>query len=246
MMSLEKVNFWSLVRKQFTFKWKSNIDMLTGLAILQVIALIFSSNGTGTFMHFSGVQFHLYTSDILVVFTMIWLLAIGIQVLRPINSVSTYTMVANRVVDHLSNVIWLIVMSGIGTITVLLASTLLQLINRYITGGVHVLSEINIPLWNYMMGAGSIFFYLLLAGAAGYFFGVLSQWNAGVKVLLPVILIGGLLFAPMIFPEDLLIQVFSFIFLEKTFYAFVLKVGIVSAILFVASISIGNRLEVRK
>ncbi len=245
-MSSQTIKFWPVVFKQFLFKWKANMDMFTGLAILQVIALFFSYNGSGTFSYGSGVEFNIYTSDILVVFTMIWLLVIGVQILRPVSALTTYTMIANRKVDHMSNIIWLIVMSGIGTVAVLLANVLLQLIMSYISGAVTLMPEVSLTFGSYVIGTLTTFIYLVFAGAVGYFFGVLSQWNQLVKVIIPFLLIGALLIAPAIIPEDILINAFSFVFLEKVFMIFVLKMFVIISLLFVASAGIGNRLEVRK
>lgn len=245
-MSSKTIKFWPIVFKQFLFKWNVNKDMFTGLAILQVIALFLSYNGSGTFSYGSGVEFNIYTSDILVIFTMIWLLVIGVQILRPINGLATYTMIANRNVDHVSNIIWLIVMSGIGTVAVMLANVLLQLIMSYISGAVTLMPEVSLTFMDYAMGALTTFIYLVFAGAVGYFFAVLSQWNQLVKVVIPFLLIGALLVAPAIIPEDILINTFSFIFLEKVFVIFALKMIVVISLFFAASVGIGSRLEVRK
>lgn len=245
-MSSQTIKFWPVVFKQFIFKWKANMDMFTGLAILQVVALLFSYNGSGSFSYGSGVEFHIYTSDIIVVFTMIWVLVIGVQILRPISGLTTYTMVANRKVDHTSNVIWLIVMSAIGTVTVLLANILLQFIMGYLGSDVSLLPEIQLTFSNYIAGALTTFIYLVFAGAVGYFFGVLSQWNQFIKIFIPFLIIGTLLIAPTIIPEDILIKVFSFIFLEKLLVVFVIKMLVIISLLFIASMGIGNRLEVRK
>lgn len=244
-MSLQEVNVWSIVWKQFQYKWQSNKDMLTGLAIFQAIGLFLSATG-GTFHHDFGFEFHWYTSDLLVVFAMIWLIVISVQILRPTNRLSTHIMVANRTTDHLSNILWLLVISVIATIVVLLSSVLLQIIMRYIASGIHLSPELHIPFWEYMMGVGSIYLYVLLAGAVGYFFGILSQWNGAMVIVIPVVLIGGLLIAPIYISEDLLIGMFSFLFLEQVFYLFTIKVIALIVTLFVLSIAMGNRLEVRK
>jgi len=245
-MSSKTIKFWPVVFKQFLFKWNVNKDMFTTLAILQVIALFFSYSGSGTFHYMDGVELNFHTSDILIVFTMIWLLVIGVQILRPMNELPTYTMTANRKVDHMSNIVWLVVMSGIGTVTVLLASVLLQLIMNYMSGSIAIMPEVPLTFWSYITGAVTTFIYLIFAGAFGYFFSVLSQWNQLVKIIIPFFLIGTLFIAPAIIPDDLLISIFSFIFLEKVFIVFVLKMIVIISLLFAASIGIGNRLEVRK
>lgn len=245
-MSSKSIKLWPIVWKQFQMKWKANIDLLSGLAIFQVIALLFSVNGSGTFNYGSGMEFRIYTGDLIVVFTMIWLIAIGVQILRPVSALTTYTMVANRKSDHLSNIIWLIVMSVIGVVAVVLATILLQVIMGYFGGGSQVQPEVQLSTGNYLMGVGTIYMYVLFAGAVGYFFGVLSQWNQMIKVFLPLLLIGALLVAPNIIPENILIGVFSFIFLEKVFALFILKMLVLTSLLFLASMSMGNRLEVRK
>lgn len=246
MMSSQTVKFWPVVWKQFLLKLKANTDMFTGLAIFQVIALIFSFGGNGTFFYGSGIEFNVYTNDVIVIFTMIWLMVIGVQILRPVSALTTYSMVANRTVDYLSNIIWLIVMAGIGTVAVLLANVLLQLITSYLSGGVTVLSDVQLSIGEYVVGVGTIYLYLLLAGACGKFLGVLSQWNQLVKVFIPLLLIGGLFILPTMVSEGVIIHIFTFIFLDEFFLLFALKMLIVSGLLFFMSMRMGNRLEVRK
>ncbi|HLR14266.1 MAG TPA: hypothetical protein VK144_00445 [Bacillota bacterium] len=245
-MSSQGVKFWSIVWNQFLLKLKANTDMLTGLAIFQVIALIFSFGGNGSFNYGSGVEFNIYTSDLIVIFTMIWLIVIGVQVLRPAGALMTYSMIANRKVDHLSNIIWLIVMTGIATVAVLLANVLLQLITSYFSGGVSLLPEVQLSIGEYVVGVCTIGLYLLLASACGYFLGVLSQWNELVKVFIPILLIGALLIVPNMVSEGVIINVFTFIFLDELFLLFALKILIVTGLLFFMSMRMGNRLEVRK
>lgn len=245
-MSSQSVKLWPIVWNQFLLKLKANTDMLTGLAIFQVIALIFSLGGSAGFNYGSGVEFNIYTSDIIVVFTMIWLLVIGVQVLRPASALMTYSMIANRKVDHLSNIIWLVTMAIIGTVTVLLANVLLQLMMSYFSEGVPLLPEAQLSIGEYLVGVCTIFVYVLLAGAIGYFLGVLSQWNQLVKVFIPILLIVALLIVPNMVSEDVIVTVFTFIFLDEIFLLFALKMIVLAGLLFFASMKMGNRLEVRK
>ena len=75
-MYLAEVNTWDVVRKQYRYKLKSYMGVFTSLIVIQILAILFSFNGTGMSSG-GGLQsftysVNYYSGSMIPIFTMIW------------------------------------------------------------------------------------------------------------------------------------------------------------------------------
>lgn len=247
MMSLTRVNLMETVKKQFFFKLKANIDAFSSLIGIQLLAVLFSLGGSGSSGMFGGdlsVNVKYYTSDIVIVFTMIWSLVTAITITTKPYRNHDFTFVTNRLSSSLSNILFLLVASIIGSITSILSGNLIKMF-PYIyldQQGYSVDSGIEV----FLLGAFAAFLYLFIVSSIGYLIGALVQKSKGFVVLIPVLFFGSLFLDATLGREWFLLGVFQFYFMESTFSLFIVKVILTAALFFAAAAGILNRMEVRR
>ena len=73
MMSLTKVTLAEIVKKQYLFKLKANIDSFSSLVWIQLLAILFSFGGIGSSgmgMGEMNIDVKYYSSDMVIVFSL--------------------------------------------------------------------------------------------------------------------------------------------------------------------------------
>ncbi|WP_017186983.1 hypothetical protein [Alkalibacillus haloalkaliphilus] len=76
-MSLTEVSTYDVVKKQSMLKFKAFSKVFTALIIAQIIAMLFSAGGAGSFggsTDLISYQFYYVTGDLVFIFTLMWLL----------------------------------------------------------------------------------------------------------------------------------------------------------------------------
>ena len=131
MMSLKTINLAETVKKQFVFKLKANIDVFSSLVGIQLLAILFSLGGVGS-MGMGGtnlsVDVKYYSADLVIVFTMLWSFVTAITITTKPYRNHDFTFVSNRLSSSLSNILFLLTASFIGSITAVLAGNLVKLL----------------------------------------------------------------------------------------------------------------------
>lgn len=248
MMFLNKVRVTFIVKKQYFYKLKTYNTMLHSLIFMQLIAIIFSLNGSGTFGSSFGqswLEISYYTADLVIGFTMVWGMIIAIQIKTKKDNVY-FHFINNKMTDHFANVLFLFTASVVGGGTAFLSGYLLKVIAYLFPSNVPTLM-FDIPSGlEFIIGITVTILFIFLFCMLGYFIGSIVRLHSMFIILLPVLFLG-LLFMPSLHNENMfMMEVLEFFFLEKNYFMFVLKVLVASGILYGVAILISKRLEWRQ
>ncbi|MBO0993870.1 hypothetical protein [Bacillus sp. SD088] len=248
MMSLIETSLSEVVWKQFVFKSKSFFTTFGTLVILQVLAIFFSSGGSGS-SGFHGrdlsVELTYYSGDIVVIFTILWTFSLAIFTTTKAARYDDYAFVGNRLSSHLANILFLLTASLIGGISATLCGYIVRILGYYsneLTMGAGLFQA---PL-DFLLSIGAISLYVFLFASFGYVLGMIIQLHQSLKYMLPVICVGVLIASVSSGYDEEVGAVFGFIMRESHFWLFLLKVLLISGIFFVVAILLSNKLEVRK
>jgi hypothetical protein len=246
-MSLKTINLAETVKKQFVFKLKANIDVFSSLVGIQLLAILFSLNGVGS-MGMGGtnlsVDVKYYSSDLVIVFTMLWSFITAITITTKPYRNHDFTFVSNRLSSSLSNILFLLTASFIGSITALLSGSLVELLVSILFK--QGLFHFNTGSQEFALGLGVSIIYVFFLSSIGYLIGTLVQVSKGFIILIPVLFLGSIFLAASMHKEPLLIQIFQFYVLESSLLLFILKTLLTTVLFFIAAISLLNRMEVRR
>lgn len=238
-----KTNVFEIAFKQYLYKLKA-LSFL-GLIILQAIALLFSSSGLGMYGSGNGgfsVHVKIITSDIVIVFTMVWAFAIAVGYTKKYHKDIDFTLVSNRLSSSLSDSGLFLTISILGALTSTLAGMLLRVILYFTTDHSLIISgAFKLPFLNWFQSFFAVVMYLLLICGAGYLFGMLIEVNRLFAFIIPASFFGlarG--------QNDLFLSMIRFFTKEPSLLLFAGKAIFTAAILLTLSLLIFNRMEVRR
>jgi hypothetical protein len=247
-MYLAEVNAWNLVKKQYRYKLKSYFGVFTSLVVIQILAIFFSFNGTGMSGGSSGTldfEVHYFTSDIIQVFMMLWAFLSAIIITTKAYRYDDYVFVTNRRISHYSNVLFLFTASVFAGVTVYLSTHLFKVITYIVKDSSSIMVD-SLTVTGLLSGMSASILYILLFASAGYFVGMLTQFNKIFSILLPVVFVGALILDGLTGNPTLLVNAATFFGAETSFFVFLIKILGVSFLLLLGSMGVSNRLEVRK
>lgn len=247
MMSLTKMNMAEVVKKQFLFKLQANIDSFSSLVWIQLLALLFSFGGVGMSGMGNGdlnVNIKYYTSDFIIAFTLIWSIVTSITITTKPFRYQDFSFITNRVSSSISNILFLITTSLLGAFTAILSGNLLKIIvYLFINQNIY---RIDAGFNTFFMDLTMTFFYLLLVSSVGYFIGTLTQTSKVLIILIPVLFFGSLFLDTANQRVPFIVKIFQSFVYESSVFLFIVKTILTTAILFIISTNILNRLEVRR
>ena len=246
-MSLSTTNVSQTVKKQFFFKLKANIDSLSSLIWIQLLAILFSFGGVSSMWSSNGeasIEVQYFTSDIVVVFTFIWSFVTAITITTKPYRHHDFTFVTNRLSSSLSNILFFLCANVIGSITAILSGNLISLI-KYLFFDTQ-LYHIQSGLLESFGGIAITFLYLCMLSALGYLIGALVQLHKIFAVFIPLLFIGLVMISGTMQGVPFTIHLYDFYVKETSMLLFLLKSVITTILLLLPSISILNRLEVRR
>ena len=247
MMSLKTVNLAETVKKQFVFKLKANIDVFSSLVGIQLLAILFSLGGVAS-MGMGGtnisVDVKYYSADLVIVFTMLWSFVTAITITTKPYRNHDFTFVSNRLSSSLSNILFLLTASFIGSMTAVLAGNLVKLLVSILFKQ-EIFHSYSLSL-ELTLGIVITIIYVFFISSIGYLIGTLVQVSKGFIILIPVLFLGSIFFDASMQREPYIIQVFQFFMMESSLFLFTLKTLLTSALLFIAAISLLNRMEVKR
>lgn len=247
MMSLTTISLAETVKKQYFFKMKANIDSFSSLIWIQMMALLFSFNATassGFTNNDISINIRYYTSDVVMVFTLIWSFVTAITITTKPNRYHDFTFISNRVSSSLSNILFLATANLFGGVTAILSHNLLKMV--WILSDEQHFYSLQAGFWEHLLGILVAFLYLMLLSSVGYLIGTLVQVSKLFIVILSALVIGSLFLGALFQGNPFIVALYQFYFKEASLFFFLIKVLLSAAILFMASTSILNRLEVRK
>ncbi|MBY0121257.1 hypothetical protein [Bacillus sp. S/N-304-OC-R1] len=246
-MSFTTANLPDVVKSQFLFKLKANIDSFSALVGIQLLAMLFSMGGANSYVSSSDrmvLSISYFSSDVVIAFTMIWAFVTGITITTKPNRNFDFVFVTNRLSSSLANILFLLTASIVGGVTAILARGLLLAV-RYIFFHEHYFT-LPVTSFDFLIGVGATVLYLFCLSAIGYFVGALVQFSKLFVIVIPAVLIGMLFISAVINSEPYLVYVYEFYLVEPSFGLFFFKVVLTAFLFFIASIGILNRMEVRR
>lgn len=244
MMSLSHPDLWSVVNKQFKYKWMSYKSVFQGLMIAQIIAMVFSLFGVASSsMGFGFIDLNIQyiTGDFVFFFTCLWAFFISVALDRNENRLADQIFVTNSWSRHLANVVFIVIANMIGTITVVTASFFVKMIHIWIFGidGFIFFGEYTLP--GMLIFFIITFFYLILFSSLGYLIGSIMRQGKLIKFGV-VLFVGG----PLIFTDNsYLIPLFQFFGDESSVIWFILKILLTSMLAIGLTTLVSRRLEVQ-
>ncbi|MBM6617414.1 hypothetical protein [Bacillus suaedaesalsae] len=249
MMSLTEVSIADSVKRQYKFKLKSYIGAFTTLIAVQVVAMLFSSTGTGGYGTSSesySINVSYYSANLIIAFTMLWSFITSVLITTKAYRYEDFMFVTNRLTSSLSNVLFLLTASIVGGISAMFAGYLQKIYLFYISEGANLISATT-PLTELVIGLVAASLYMLLFSALGYFVGMLTQLHKLFIVIIPTVFLGSLFLSARHNGEvNFITKVIELFIQETSLLLFAVKVLTVAAALFYGSLVICNRLEVRR
>jgi hypothetical protein len=247
MMSLTSANMNVVVKRQYLFKLKANIDAFSSLIGIQVIALLFSLGGmgmSGSSSSYFTLTVRSYSADVVMAFTMIWGLVTAITITTRSYRNFDFTFVTNRLSSNLSNVLFLVTASLLGGVTSILSGYLVRVAGYFFLG--HTLYSSEMAVGELILGIIAASLYILTASSIGYLFGTLAQVSKAFIIVIPALLIGFLFLDISFNPMPIQQEIYQFYFIESSFILFLIKILLTTAILFGTSSILFNRMGVRQ
>jgi hypothetical protein len=249
MMSLTETSLTFVVKKQYYYKLKAHAGLFFSLMAAQLLALLISVSGVATSSSSSGSGLvYIRTSvssDVLVIFTLIWAFAIGATLAG--NSFRLdFTFVSNRLSSNLSSILFLLTAAALGGLTASLGGILLRVAMYFIESGIITGAGFWIAPQTLLGGILIASLYMLMLCSLGYFVGMLAQRNVAYVGLLFGIFFG-ILFLELRTSGQaaLFLNSIGFFTKESSYLLFTLKAVMASALIFGTVIFFSNRLEVR-
>ncbi|WP_222599404.1 hypothetical protein [Aquibacillus kalidii] len=249
-MYLTKVNFWKVIFNQYCYKLKSYAGSYTSLVMVQLIAILLSVGGMS---HMGGgsserfdIEVSIYSHALVLIFTMFWAFATAILITTKAYRYEDFNFVTNRITSNMSNILFLLTIGIIGAFTASMSFYLNKIIALLVYDYDYIIYTTN-SLAETITGFSSTVLYIFLCGALGYLLGVLVQINRLFGFVIPALFIGELFIGASWYDYSAIVNWISGIYTtEASFFLFVFKVLASLIILFLASITLSNRLEVRR
>ncbi|WP_172940502.1 hypothetical protein [Bacillus sp. CRN 9] len=243
MMSLIKADLAEILKKQYFFKFKANIDVFSSLVGLQLLAVLFSLGGGMYSGYYGGgmdISMKLYSADMVILFTMIWALITSVTITTKPYRNYEFTFVTNRISSSLSNILFLLTISLLAGFTSMLSANLIHvLVYFFIDSGMLIYEQ---HMQDIITGVISTSLYIFLFCSFGYLFGAFIQVHKVFSGLIPVGIIGLLLFDGM----KLNSTIAMFYFNEPSLFMFFIKTIILAGIAFAVAILILRNMEVKR
>ncbi|OIJ17382.1 hypothetical protein BKP37_02440 [Anaerobacillus alkalilacustris] len=244
-MYLTEANVADITKKQYKYKMNAYLNAFTAMIAVQIAALSLSLLGVGSMGSHSeniSLSAKLFSSNLVIGFTMIWGLYIGVTMTTRVYRNCDFTFVTNRLTSNVSNILFLITASVIGGVTSMLSGMLLRVGMFFYYDQQFIINEV-ITLGQLFVGTIVAILYIVLLASVGYFVGTLSQLHSMIKIVLPILIFGALFFGAG--NDGIATATIQFFIGETTLYLFIVKVILTSIALFIASLFVSNRLEVR-
>lgn len=242
-MSLKEADLPSISLKQYVYKLKAYSNLFYGLILVQMIALLFSLNGTSYMSSSNGelfVSLKIYSANLVIAFSFFWVLFVAIQLTTKQYKKIELPLVTNRLSGNLSDAGFLMTACVFGGITSSLIGVLLRVVMYFTFDRSQIIfNKFLLTFSDLLLGMIVAILYMVLISALGYLMGVLTKVSMAFVIIIPSVILG-LLRVYTDFVQTLIV----FFTRETSLPLFALKLIITSLILFGVSILLSNRREV--
>lgn len=254
MMSFVKTSLLENTKKLYLYKTRSFVWVLSSLMIIQVLGILFSLFPTSSYGSYNGLlslNSLSFSANPVFISTLLWIFLVSVQITSVVYKENEFMFIVTRKSNLFSDALFIFTISGISTVTVLLADLLLRNVHYFIFGipRMSILTE-ELTFAGFTKGVVASYLIIALFGMLAYLFGLIVQYNKIFMVIIP-----GILFAILAFGESLsnyfnaehpVMATFNFYFMESNFGFFLLKYVITIAISIVLALFMSKRLEVRR
>ena len=246
-MSLNEVNLFNVVKKQVKFKFFSYHIIWISLIFTQFFGILMSSvviqptDPTGPYSE-TVITINTFDSTFLMIMTYVWIVAMAVFLGLATTKRSDFGFVTTRLSQFLSTIVMLIILAVVGAITVYLGNSLISLILMIFQAGIPMSTQFTFLA--HVANVTGVFGYLLLYAAVTYLAISLFQLN---RFVLPGLLVLNVLTINLASTYQLnhpLRKLTKFFGEETSILVFVLKVVIVTTILFVSAWLVTRNREV--
>ena len=249
-MYLTEPQLFDNVKKQLQYKFNGYTGVFTSLLIVQVIGILLgigTSGGSHTsYSETLTVIRNTSSNDIVVMFTLFWAFITGILITTTAYRNDAFTFVSNRLSHHLSSILFLLASSVFAGITAILTGSLIKFITLIWTKEAFVETPglLNTPS-DFFIQIGTAVAYMVLFAGIGYAIGSFTQRS---MMFVPFLFLA-IFSLPLLFISMNISVAEYLIFFygpEQSFLLFITKVFGTVLLLFVLSIIVTNRKEVRR
>ncbi len=250
-MSLTEPRLTDIVIKQCQYKLNAYTGVLDSLLVMQLIGIFFGFNAGGGGGTSNGntltFDYSFSSGDMPVIFTLIWAFSMGILVTTLAYRNDAFSFVSNRLSNHLSSFLFLLLASCLAGITATLAGSVIKLISMFRN---NLLFSETIGLftspYDFSMQIATSIMYTILFVGLGYMVGSFIQLS---KLVIPLLIIGLFvlpIFGLNVYGTGIIEKMVVFFGTETSFLIFLLKVIVTVSMFLIISIAITNKMEVRK
>jgi hypothetical protein len=248
MMFSSEVRLIDVVKRQYNYKIKAYLGVYTSLVVTQIIAIFFSSMGTGmsgTSSDSYSMTVSYYSGNLTIIFTMLWAFITSILITTKAYRYDDFAFVTNRLSSNLSNFFFLLTASIVGGITAMFAGVLQKVYAFYMNEGQNIIYSVHAPL-ELLMGVFVATLYILIFCALGYFVGMVIQLHKIFAILLPAMFFGYLFIGSTVYGEPVMLEVVNLFSKETSLLLFFVKIIVASGALFYGATVLSSRMEVRR
>ena len=247
-MNTIQTTFFDVIKTQYQFKFRAHHGMFSTMIIVQLIALLlsFSNNQAGVGINNISVNGVAYSGDMIILLTIAWAGIMAFKLTMKQSTNIMFTFVANRKTNHISNILFIISLSIIGSLSAYFLSFIFRISIYLWKSSEMLLFNEEITLHGLLIGLVATVLYALLFSAVAYIIGEIIQLHRVFIVIVPTVIFGFIVMVTNFDNVEWINQIVPFVLFETNFYLFFVKCISISIILFFLAMFVGHRLEVRK
>lgn len=242
MMFLSNSSLVSVVKAQVKFKLNAYNGLIYSLIILQLLGILFAgeAGGSGTSFNNTSISINISSIDIGFLFVSLLAISVGNLITTKAYRYDDFSFVATRLSSNIANCIVLLIFSCFAGVTTFLSGYLMRIFltfnsnNEFVEGSTILENPINSLLTILAMIT-----LLWMFSSIGYIAGTLFQKHK-------LLFFGAIVIIVMLLMTGIWFRISESIFVENgSLLILVMKIFVITILLFATSTAISNRLEVR-
>ncbi|QBP39739.1 hypothetical protein [Paenisporosarcina antarctica] len=245
-MSLQEVSLFEVVRKQFVYKVKSYTGILQKLMILQTIGILLAASGSTGMMGGSSGTLHytitFFSGTAIMVMTIMWIITNGFLISTTAYKNDDFTFVSTRWSRHLANGVYIGFLAILGTLTSYMGISVIKVVYQALR--IEVMYDMNYTYMEHFASLATIFGYILLSGILAYFIGSVLQFNKVFTVIGMIVIVALIAVFNSYSQVNLYYSIGKFILAEESIPIFMIKIGSICILTFIASWFLNKNQEV--
>ncbi|WP_411954551.1 hypothetical protein ACKXGF_01480 [Alkalibacillus sp. S2W] len=240
-MSFKQMSYFDATRQQVGLKLAAFRRVFSTLAILQIVGFLFSVTGSeqiGGINEMMTYSISEINSNVVIMFTLLWALATPFGMITREQRKMEFMFVTNHFISHLSNIIFLVMMSIVAAFFTVGMTLTMQAIGYILHDPLNIQSVFMaldlVVLW------GIVALLVLVISVASYTLATIMQLHTLLKVIVPAIVIGAF------YLVEPIRNVVGWIVLDQSVLMLMVKVLMVALILSAVVLFGVKRLEVKR